>query len=210
MGPPTVTDVTLREVARQAGVSVSTASRVLNDQPFVRSEVRERVMLVSRELGYRPDVAARSMRTGTTGAIALVVSDISNPLFATIAKSADEALSPRGYSLMVANSSNDPAHEEELMAALRQRRLDGLVIAVADEGAAGLRERLEWFQAVVLLDREIPPHRLLVMDVTRGDGWDLLCPFLGLPIPSEPFPHENRTAPLAQAARPHAAAAAHI
>ena len=50
------------------------------------------------------------MRTGTTGVVALVVSDISNPLFATIAKSADEALSPRGYSLMVANSSNDPAH----------------------------------------------------------------------------------------------------
>ena len=91
-------EVTLREVAREAGVSVSTVSRVLNDRPFVRSEVRERVMLVTRELGYRPDVAARSMRTGTTGVVALVVSDISNPLFATIAKSADEALSPRGYS----------------------------------------------------------------------------------------------------------------
>jgi LacI family transcriptional regulator len=154
-----VAEVTLREVARESGVSVSTVSRVLNDRPFVRSEVRERVMLVTRQLGYRPDVAARSMRTGTTGAVALVVSDISNPLFATIAKSADEALSPRGYSLMVANSSNDPAHEEELMAALRQRRLDGLVIAVADEGAAGLRERLEWFQAVVLLDREVPSAR---------------------------------------------------
>lgn len=140
-------------------MSVSTASRVLNDKPFVREEVRERVMLVSRELGYRPDVAARSMRTGTTGAVALVVSDISNPLFASIAKAADDALGPRGYSLMVANSSNDPSHEEELMAALRQRRLDGLVIAVADEGAAGLRERLEWFQAVVLLDREVPSAR---------------------------------------------------
>lgn len=153
-------EVTLREVAREAGVSVSTVSRVLNHKPFVRNEVRERVMLVTRELGYRPDVAARSMRTGTTGAVALVVSDISNPLFATVAKSADEALGPKGYSLMIANSSNDPAHEEELMAALRQRRLDGLVIAVADEGAAGLRERLEWFQAVVLLDREIPSARV--------------------------------------------------
>ena len=155
-----MTEVTLREVARQAGVSVSTVSRVLNNQPFVRSEVRERVMLVTRELGYRPDVAARSMRTGTTGAVALVVSDISNPLFAAVAKSADEALSPQGYSLMIANSSNDPEHEEELMAALRQRRLDGLVIAVADERAPGLRERLAWFQAVVLLDREIPSARI--------------------------------------------------
>jgi len=80
-------------------------------------------------------------------------------------------------------------------------------------GAAMPREFLYKKRFVEYNERvraEIPPHRLLVMDVTRGDGWDLLCPFLGLPIPSEPFPHENRTAPLAQAARPHAAAAAHI
>ncbi len=153
-------EVTLREVAHEAGVSVSTVSRVLNDRPFVRSEVRERVLLVTRTLGYRPDVAARSMRTGTTGAVALVVSDISNPLFATIAKAADEALSPSGCSLIIANSSNDPLHEAELIAALRQRRLDGLVIAVADESATGLKERLQGFQAVVLLDREIPAARV--------------------------------------------------
>jgi LacI family transcriptional regulator, galactose operon repressor len=155
-----VAGVTLREVAREAGVSVSTVSRVLNDRPFVRSEVRERVLVVTRELGYRPDVAARSMRTGRTGAVALVVSDISNPLFATVAKAADEALSPRGCSLIIANSANDPSHEAELIAALRQRRLDGLVIAVADERAAGLKERLQGFQAVVLLDREIPSARV--------------------------------------------------
>ena len=85
----TLKTATLHDVAREAGVSVSTVSRALNDQPFVRPEVRERVLSASEALGYRPDVAARSMRTGTTGAVGLVVSDISNPLFASIAKAAD-------------------------------------------------------------------------------------------------------------------------
>jgi LacI family transcriptional regulator, galactose operon repressor len=150
---------TLRDVAREAGVSVSTVSRVLNDQPFVRAEVRDKVISVSEALGYRPDVAARSMRTGTTGAVGLVVSDISNPLFASIAKAADLALSPRGYALMVANSANDPAHEAELIAALRQRRLDGLMIATASEQTPSLSERIGGFQAAVLLDRELPGAR---------------------------------------------------
>ena len=97
---------TLHDVAREAGVSVSTVSRALNGQPFVRAEVRDRVQSASEALGYRPDVAARSMRTGTTGAVGLVVSDISNPLFASIAKAADLALSPCGYALMIANSAN--------------------------------------------------------------------------------------------------------
>jgi LacI family transcriptional regulator len=151
-----VKKTTLRDVAREAGVSVSTASRVLNGQSFVRDEVRNRVLEASEALGYRPDVAARSMRTGTTGAVGLVVSDIANPLFATIARAADAALSPSGYALMVANSANDVDHEAELIAAFRQRRLDGLMIATADEGAPGLDERIDSFGASVLLDREVP------------------------------------------------------
>ena len=147
---------TLRDVAREAGVSVSTVSRALNGEPFVRAEVRDRVHAASAALGYRPDVAARSMRTGTTGAIGLVVSDISNPLFAAIARAADLALSPRGFALMIANSANDPGHEEELISALRQRRLDGLIVAVADEGAPGLADRIAAFGPAVLLDRDVP------------------------------------------------------
>lgn len=150
---------TLRDVAREAGVSVSTASRVLNGQPFVSPGVRERVLHASERLGYRPDVAARAMRTGSTGAIGLIVSDISNPLFASIASGADLALSPLGYALMVANSANDPDHEAELIAAFRQRRLDGLMLAAADETATGLGQRIDSFQAAVLLDRDVSESR---------------------------------------------------
>lgn len=146
-------------MAREAGVSVSTVSRALNDQPFVRAEVRDRVLTASASLGYRPDVAARSMRTGTTGAVGLVVSDIANPLFAAIAKAADVALSPRGYALLIANSANDADHEAELLAAFRQRRLDGLIVAVADEAAGGLARRIGAFPTAVLLDRDVPGSR---------------------------------------------------
>lgn len=137
-------------------MSTATASRALNGKPFVSEDVRERVLAASETLGYRPDVAARSMRTGTTGAVGLVVSDISNPLFASIALAADRALGPAGIALMVANSANDVVHEGELLAAFRQRRLDGLMIAAADEQAGGLADRIASFQASVLLDREVP------------------------------------------------------
>jgi LacI family transcriptional regulator len=140
-------------------VSISTASRVLNAQPFVKNEVRERVLAASKVLGYRPDLAARTMRTGTSGAVGFVVSDIANPMFATIAKAADSALSPHGYALFVANSANDPVHETELIATLRQRRLDGLIVAAADERTPGLAEQMSAFPAAVLLDRDVPGAR---------------------------------------------------
>jgi LacI family transcriptional regulator len=146
---------TIREVAARAGVSVSTVSRVLNDYPFVSEEARRRVVSAMAELDYRPDMAARSMRTGTSKAVGFVVADISNPLFATIAKGVDAVLYPQGYSLVLANSGNDPAHEADLLAALGQRRLDGLIAAVADESAEALGERLEAF-ATVLFDRDVP------------------------------------------------------
>jgi LacI family transcriptional regulator len=149
-----VTPSTIREVAKRAGVSVSTVSRVLNDYPFVSDGARRRVLEAMEQLDYRPNVAARSMRTGTSRAIGFVVSDISNPLFATIAKGVDAVLHRHGYSLVLANSENDPGREAELLSALRQRRVDGLIAAVADESAPSLASRLEEF-ATVLFDRDI-------------------------------------------------------
>jgi LacI family transcriptional regulator len=146
---------TIKEVAARAKVSVSTVSRVLNEYPYVSDDTRRRVVAVMEELDYRPDVAARSMRTGLSRAVGLVVSDISNPLFSAIAKGADSILHQRGYSLVLANSQNDPDREAELMAALRQRRVDGLIVAIADERAQALAERLAAFPASVLFDRQV-------------------------------------------------------
>ncbi len=147
---------TIRDVARIARVSVSTVSRVLNDHPYVTEETRRRVSEAMEELRYRPDVAARSMRTGATRAIGFVVADFSNPLFSAIAMGADAVLHPLGYSLVLANSVRDPERESEVIAALRDRRVDGLLLSLADERTAGLPERLSAFRSVVLLDRDVP------------------------------------------------------
>jgi LacI family transcriptional regulator len=155
---------TIKEVAERAQVSVSTVSRVLNDYPFVSDAARTRVTDAMRALDYRPDMAARSMRTGTTRAVGFVVSDITNPVFAAIAKGADSMLHPHGYSLVLANSGGDAEHEAELVAALRQRRVDGLIAAVADERSPGLAERLGSVPACVLFDREV-----------GGSGADAVC-----------------------------------
>lgn len=137
-------------------MSVSTVSRVLNDHPYVADGIRERVARAMEELAYRPDVAARSMRTGASRAIGFVVSDISNPLFAAIAGGADEVLHPHGYSLVLANSANDDAREAEAVGTLSGRRVDGLLVSLADEFSPGVVERLAQFRGVVLLDRELP------------------------------------------------------
>lgn len=155
---------TIKEVAERAQVSVSTVSRVLNDYPFVSDSARRRVTEAMRTLDYRPDMSARSMRTGTTRAVGFVVSDITNPVFAAIAKGADAVLHPHGYSLVLANSGGNPEREAELIAALRQRRVDGLIAAVADERAPGLADRLAGRAACVLFDREVP-----------GSGADAVC-----------------------------------
>jgi DNA-binding LacI/PurR family transcriptional regulator len=163
---------TIRDVARRAGVSVSTVSRVLNEYRFVSPETRRRVQTAMEELDYRPDLAAQSMRTGTSRAVGLIVSDISNPLFGVIARAVDEELHEHGYSLVLANSQNDPQREAELLLALRQRKIDGLIVALADERAPGLARRLASFGACVLFDREVPRSRAdtVVADHAAGIG----------------------------------------
>lgn len=145
---------TIKQVAERASVSVSTVSRVLNDYPFVSDAARARVVQAMEELDYRPDGAARTMRTGTSLAVGFVVDDFANPLFSTIAKGADLCLYERGYSLVLANSQHDVGREADAVAALRQRRVDGLMIALVDEGQPWIAEALEMFRASVLLDRE--------------------------------------------------------
>ena len=147
---------TIKEVARHAGVALSSVSRVLNDHPDVSPDMRLRVLRAVDELGYEPDLLASSLRRGNTKTIGYLVADIVNPLFADILQGAERRLRAEGFSVLLAHSEGDSVRDVESMRLLRRRRIDGLIVSVADETRAETLEELARLDVpVVLLDREM-------------------------------------------------------
>lgn len=123
----------LRDVARLAGVHPSIASRVLNGDKStsVKEETRQRVLEAARSLGYRPNAPARALRMKTTGNIALVIPDVSNPVYAEIIRGAEQRARQSGYFLLLASTEGTDPREREFLHALLEGRVDGLILANA-------------------------------------------------------------------------------
>ena len=122
---------TLKDVARAAGVHLSTVSRALNPrtQGLLTPAVVERIRKISRELDYSPNAAAHSLRTNRTRTVGIVVPDITNPVFPPIIRGIEDALAKRGYLAIVANTDSRLSKEAEIAHLLRARGVDGLVLA---------------------------------------------------------------------------------
>src|ERR671923_2232770 len=103
----------MRDIARDLGVSVITVSKVLRNHPDVGHETRERVLARVKELDYRPNFAARSLVTGRSYLVGLIVPDLLHPFFAEIAKSLSDVLRTSGYYLIISSSEEDPDLEEQ-------------------------------------------------------------------------------------------------
>ena len=146
----------IREVAKAAGVAVSSVSRVMSNHPDVSPAMKKRVRDAARTLGYEPDIVAQSMRKGSTRTIGFLVSDISNPLFSQIALGVEMALNGEGYAMLIANSQGNPHHDTKRIRLLRQRRVDGFILSLADEeNPAGIALLKALDRPFVLLDREV-------------------------------------------------------
>lgn len=147
---------TLKDVAEQAGVDVSTASRVLNGASFrVREDTRQKVLAAARQLGYQPNALARSLRIGKTNMFALLVPDITNPFFAELSKGAEDAAASYGYSLILCNTEDRPEPEEDYIRALRERQIDGFLVATAHNGGTSARKLFESNYPLVLVNRRM-------------------------------------------------------
>lgn len=148
---------TLHDVAAAARVSTATAARALGGYGSVSPEVHERVATAAAKLGYRLNSLARSMITGTTNTIGLVVADIENPFFARAARGIADVAHESGYEVLLANSDEDPATERAAVQTLLEKRVDGLIVAPASiDGGPHLRESVARGTPVVLIDRALP------------------------------------------------------
>jgi LacI family transcriptional regulator len=146
----------MKDIARDLGVSVITISKVLRNHPDVGDQTRKRVLARVKELDYRPNLAARSLVTGRTYLIGLVVPDLLHPFFAEIAKSISDVLRQSGYYLIVTSSDEDPELEEQEIDQLLARRLDTLIVASC-RTTVDLFFRIEKQNTpYVLIDRSLP------------------------------------------------------
>ena len=148
--------LTIRDVARSAGVAVGTVSRVLNKHASVSPEVRERVVEAIRILGYEPDAVAQSMRLRTTRTVACAIRDISIAGFGSFVKAAEQVLREAGYTLLLTNTDEQPQRELELLTTFAKRRVDGVIMTISDEGDEDLRRALKEMRVpIVLMDRDV-------------------------------------------------------
>jgi LacI family transcriptional regulator len=149
--------VRLKDIADDLGVSLVTVSKVLRDHPDVGPKTRERVLQRVREMNYRPNRAARSLVTGQTFNVGLVVPDLVHCFFAEVAKGATPVLRSKDYNLLISSSEEEPELERRETAQLIAGGVDVLLIASAQGGSADFFHRLDSDGVTyVLIDREIP------------------------------------------------------
>ena len=135
--------VTMRNVAKHAGVSTATVSHVINETRFVSEETREKVLKSIEALGYSPNEVARIFKTGRKNLIGCIVPDIANSFFATIIEAAEAVLGQEGYRLIVANTKEDPKREREHLTSLTSGIVDGF--DCSDNATSGKNNWQIWF-----------------------------------------------------------------
>ncbi len=149
--------VTITDVAREAGVSTQTVSRVLNNKGEISPATRQAVEDVIDRLGYRPNAIARSLVTRRTLSLGLVVPDITNPFFPEIARGAEEIALAAGYNVFLCNTIEQPEREISVLRSLEEKRVDGVVVCSSRLPDEQLLPVLRRQQAVVLVNRMAPP-----------------------------------------------------
>ncbi|MFC7596477.1 LacI family DNA-binding transcriptional regulator [Terrabacter sp. GCM10028922] len=147
---------TVPDVARAAGVSTATAARALGGYGSVRESTRERVQAAAEQLGYRPNSLARSMITGSTSTLGVVMSDIENPFFRRSLRGIADTARAEGFEVLLANTDEQLDKEETAVRLMTERRVDGLVVCPADGGdRSHISDVIAAGIPVVLLDRRV-------------------------------------------------------
>jgi LacI family transcriptional regulator, galactose operon repressor len=171
MAPPTTT---MKRIAGELGVSITTVSKVLNNREDIGHATRARVLAKVAELGYQPNAVARSLTLRRTNTIGVVIPDLMYSFFVEVVAGLETVASARGYGLLLCSSNEDPAKERAEIDLLRQRQVDGIVLAsVNATGNTDLLQRLRPLGiGLVMIDRDdhlaVKCDRVITDDVKVG------------------------------------------
>lgn len=173
--------VTIKDVAREAGVSVTLVSFVMNakmgkdgrlDCP-VNPDTAARVLKVAKKLGYRKNAAAASLRSGKSNTIAVITTDISNKFFAGVSRYIEDKAFSYGYNVLFSSSDEDPARLDAVMDTVLAYNIDGVIVAPVSGGINAINKAVDSKVPVVLLDRDIEGlsgvGKVLLDDVKAGE-----------------------------------------
>ena len=152
---------TIYDIAKRAGVSPATVSRALNNLTSVKEETRKKIHKIAKEMNYSPNFLARSLVKKQTNTIALIISDITNPFFTTMARGVEDAASQKGFNTIFCNTDENIEKEKQYVDLMLQRRVDGIIIASCGSGN-NLVEIKNRNLPLVLVDRSFPGN----------NGWD--------------------------------------
>lgn len=142
--------VSIKDVAKAAGVSHSTVSRALNDSPLVNAETKARIQRLSQQMGYSPDAIARSLVTQRTRTVGVVATTITDPFVAEVVQGVEDAAQESGYSIILTSSASEPERELAAVEMLRAKRVDGVIVTSSRIGALYL-QHLEGIGVPVVL-----------------------------------------------------------
>ncbi len=159
--------VTIKDVAREAGVSVGTASQALRGSPAVREATRRRVLVVAKRLRYQPSALARGLVTRRTHTVGLLISDIANPFFIRAVRAVEDVAQEHGYNVILCNTDEDPAKETQYLRVLMEKRVDGIILATTAASRRAVREICWRRIPLVLFDRELSG---VATNVVKVDG----------------------------------------
>ncbi len=171
--------VTIKDVARESGVNISTVSRALSGAYGVHGKTRERVLAAAAKLKYRPNRVARAMVTGRSHTLALIISDIRNPFFAELARGAEDAARAGGCDLVLCNSDLDAEKQMDYVQSLLEKRVDGIMMnSVAELSAAQQSQLASCGVPIVLLNRGGSARAFSTVTVDNRAGGQLAAQYL--------------------------------
>jgi len=147
--------MTIADVAREAGFSMMTVSRVVNNKEGVSQKTRQAIQEVLQKLDYHPNILARGLATQRTGTLGLIVPDISNPFFSGVARGVEKAASEEGYSILVCDTEEDPQRELDVLELLLEKWVDGLVLCSSRLEQQKLQSILAQYPAAVLVNKQL-------------------------------------------------------